>query len=233
MSLANEARRFLRGTQSGILSTISVKFEGYPFGSVAPFVLDHDGQPLLLISTIAEHTKNIIANSKASLLVFAGSEDLHANARLTLLGEVEQTDKNDPSLRARYLRYFPAAGQYFAMHDFYFYRIQIQHARYIAGFGNMGWLEGADFLSPRSPLIAQETSIIEHMNTDHQENMKNYCAHFHGLTPNSVEMAGIDSDGFDLRADEQKILRFNFDQPVHDAMSARVALVAMAQACRT
>lgn len=231
MSLANEARQFLRSTRSGILATSSVKFEGYPFGSVAPFVLDHDGQPLLLISTIAEHTKNIIANCKVSLLVFAGAEDLQANARLTLLGEAEQTDKNDELLKARYLRYFPSAEQYFAMHDFYFYRLQIRHARYIAGFGSMGWLEGETFKSPRTPLIAQEADIIEHMNTDHQVNMKSYCQHYHGISPNSTEMLGIDSDGFDLRAGD-RILRFSFEQPIHDAMSARTALVAMTEACR-
>ncbi|PKO25931.1 MAG: pyridoxamine 5'-phosphate oxidase [Betaproteobacteria bacterium HGW-Betaproteobacteria-8] len=232
MSLANEARLFLRSTRSGILSTNSVKFAGYPFGSVAPFMLDHDGQPLLLISTIAEHTKNIIADCKVSLLVFVGAEDLQANARLTLLGEAEQTDKNDELLKTRYLRYFPAAEQYFAMHDFYFYRLQIQHARYIAGFGNMGWMDGSAFRSPRTPLIAQEADIIEHMNTDHQENLKNYCRHFHGICPDNARMVGIDTDGFDLRADQQ-ILRFNFEQPIHDAVDARAALVEMAKVSRT
>ncbi|CAG0959251.1 Heme oxygenase HutZ [Methylophilaceae bacterium] len=231
MSLTSEARQFLRSTQNGILSTASVKFEGYPFGSVAPFVLDHDGQPLILISTIAEHTRNIIANCKVSLLVFAGAEDLHANARLTLLGDAEQTDKNDELLKARYLRYFPSSGQYFEMHDFYFYRIQIRHARYIAGFGNMGWLQGKEFKSPRTPLAAQEAEILEHMNADHAENMIAYCRHFHGISPGSITMLGIDSDGFDVRADG-RILRFNFDQPIEDALSARTALVAMAKACR-
>ncbi len=232
MSLTIEARQFLRSTHSGMLCTNSVKFPGYPFGSVAPFVLDHDGQPLLLISTIAEHTKNIMADCKVSLLVFAGAEDLQANARLTLLGVAEQTDKQDELLKARYLRYFPQAAQYFAMHDFLFYRLQIQHARYIAGFGSMGWIDGAEFRSPRTPLIAQEAGIIEHMNQDHQTNMKNYCQQFHGITPQQIEMTGIDSDGFDLRADAQ-ILRFNFAQSIHDAGEARATLVEMAKACRT
>jgi len=232
MSLTNEARQFLRSTHSGMLCTNSVKFTGYPFGSVAPFVLDHDGQPLLLISTIAEHTKNIMADCRVSLLVFAGAEDLQANARLTLLGEAEQTDKQDGLLKARYLRYLPQAEQYFTMHDFLFYRLQIQHARYIAGFGSMGWLDGTEFRSPRSALIAQEAGIIEHMNHDHQANMKSYCQHFHGINPEQIEMIGIDSDGFDLRADAQT-LRFNFAQPIHDATEARAALVEMAKACRT
>ena len=69
-SLASEARRFLRGTRSGVLSTHSARFEGYPFGSIAPFVLDHAGNPLILISTIAEHTKNIRKDPRVSLIAF-------------------------------------------------------------------------------------------------------------------------------------------------------------------
>ena len=80
LNLASEARQFLRTTRSAMLSTISVKYPGYPFGSVAPFVLDHSGQPVILISTIAEHTKNIMANPKVSLMVFSGDDDLQASA---------------------------------------------------------------------------------------------------------------------------------------------------------
>jgi putative heme iron utilization protein len=231
MSLAIEARKFLRSTHSGLLSTLSTRFEGYPYGSVAPFVLDHDGQPLILISTLADHTKNIIEHCKVSLLVFAGAEDLHANARLTLLGDAEQTDKTDPLLRERYLRYFPAAAQYFEMHDFYFYRIQLQQARYIAGFGKMSWIPGSELRSPRSPLAAMEAGILEHMNTDHQDSLLHYCAHVHGVNVTTAEMVGIDSDGFDVRADDA-LLRFDFQQPIHDAQSARAALVALSKQCR-
>lgn len=231
MSLASEARHFLRSTHNGILSTHSARFEGYPFGSVAPFVLDQEGQPLVLISTLAEHTRNIMADCKTSLLVFAGAEDLQGGARLTLIGDAEQTDKNDPFLRARYLRYFPSAEQYFDAHDFYFYRIQIQQARYIAGFGRMSWIAGAEFKSPANRLATLEAGILEHMNTDHGDNLIAYCRHFHQVETGQAEMLGIDSDGFDVKTGEQ-ILRFDFEHPVTDAQSARAALVAMAMACR-
>jgi putative heme iron utilization protein len=231
MSQAAEARRFLRSTHNGVLSTHSAKFDGYPFGSVAPFVLDQEGQPLVLISTLAEHTKNIIANCKASLLVFSKTDDLQANARLTLLGDVEQTDKNDSFLRERYLRYFPDAEQYFSAHDFYFYRMQVKQARYIAGFGSMSWMAGEQFKSQPNRLAAQEAGILEHMNSDHRANLMAYCRHYHQLETRHAEMLGIDTDGFDVKADEQ-ILRFDFDEPVIDAMTARTALVAMAEASR-
>ena len=132
MSLHLEAQQFLFSAQKGVLSTHSVKFAGYPFGSVTPFVLNHQGMPVILISSLAEHTKNIIENANVSLLVFNNENDLQANARLTLLAKAEQTDKNNALIRARYLRYMPQAESYFDAHDFSFYTLYITHGRYIA-----------------------------------------------------------------------------------------------------
>ncbi len=237
MNLATEARQFLRSTRTGILSTHSAKHAGYPFGSVAPFVLNHAGNPIILISNIAEHTKNITANPKVSLLVFAGADDLQANARLTLLGEAVQIDKSaDSDLRARYLRYLPQAASYFDMHDFAFYRIQATYVRYIGGFGKMSWMEADNVAAPANQLAELEQGILGHMNADHRESLLAYCKHFHQIEAQQAEMIGIDCDGFDVRVVDgsvTQIVRFNFDSPVIDANSARQALVAMAKACRT
>jgi len=240
MTLVKEALQFLRTTRNGILSTLSVKFTGYPFGSVAPFVLDHNGQPIILISTIAEHTQNIIANPKVSLLVFAGEEDLQASGRLTLMGEAKQIDKEDADLRARYLRYLPQAVGYFDTHDFSFYRIEITQARYIAGFGKMGWISGEAMqpakLTENSPLAAQETAIIEHMNADHVHSLIAYSQHFHHINATHAQMLGIDADGFDVKVNvtdgSTQTLRFNFEQPIQNAQSARMALVNMSKAAK-
>lgn len=246
MSLTSEARQFLRATRNGMLSTFSAKLPGYPFGSVAPFVLDHSGQPVILISTIAEHTRNIVANPKVSLLVFSGDEDLQAGARLTLIGQAIEINKDDIDLRNRYLRYLPQAAGYFDMHDFRFYRIEIVQTRYIAGFGKMGWLTGDELLATTKPaadsqLASQETAIIEHMNTDHADSLIAYCKHFHGVDATDAQMLGIDNDGFDVKvtghAETQaaaltQTLRFNFEHPIHDAQSARLALVSMSKAAK-
>lgn len=236
MKLASEARKFLRSTHSGLLSTISTKFDGYPFGSVTPFVLGHDCQPVILISNIAEHTKNISSNPKVSLLVFAGADDLQANARLTLLGEAHKIEKDNAHFRARYLRYLPQAASYFDMHDFAFYRIHITQARYIAGFGKMGWLSSDELLNSapltNAPLAEQETAIIEHMNADHADSLIAYCRYFHHINVPEAKMLGIDSDGFDIQTTSDKgvnILRFAFEQAIHDAQSARSALVQMSK----
>jgi putative heme iron utilization protein len=224
------ARRFVRGQHSGVLSTISKRVDGFPFGSVAPFVLDHTGCPVILISTLAEHTKNIDADPRVSLIVQPYSPDMQVAGRVTVIGRaLHLPDKS--ALGARYLRLHPEAESYFAMHDFSFYRIEPVRIRFIGGFGKIHWVEPEQYLLPVSALAAQEEDILEHMNCDHMENQKAYCRHVHGLEVNQVSMIGIDPDGFDLRADAQ-ILRFEFAQAVNDAQQARLALVELAQAAR-
>ncbi len=238
-ALPREARQFLLSTRHAILSTHSVKYPEYPFGSVAPFVCTQQAEPVILISDIAEHTKNIQQHPKVSLLVFSGAEDLQANARLTLMGEAIACDKHDADLRARYLRYLPQAASYFDMHDFNFYRIRIDHVRYIAGFGRMGWFEGNALNAELADtaLAEHEAGILAHMNADHQDSLLQYCQHIHQVTADNAEMIGIDADGFDVRfhqgEETQGQLRFAFDQPVLNAQDARKALVALSQACKS
>ena len=232
MSVAAEARQFLSATHSGVLSTISARLGGYPFGSIAPFVLDQEGCPLILISTIAEHTKNIQADARVSLIAFdPASPDMQAGARLTVVGKAQIAEK-DTALRARYLRYFPQAESYFDMHDFLFYRIETTQARFIGGFGKIHWIPGEELRAPANRLAEQETGILDHMNADHAENLRAYCRHAHGLEVVDALMVGMDTAGFDVRADG-KLLRFAFDTPVTDAKQARDALVALAQASRS
>lgn len=232
MTLQQEAQQFLFGSHKGVLSTHSAKHAGYPYGSVVPYVTNQDGMPTILISTLAEHTKNIIDNPLVSLIAFDHQSDLQANARLTLLAKAEQTNKQNNLLRARYLRYLPQAESYFEAHDFSFYTLHITQARYIAGFGKMGWIEGKDFQIPNNPLFTEENGILEHMNQDHVKNLIAYCQHFHGITPSAVDMIGIDSLGFDMRINETQQLRFNFENAISNAQEARIALVEMAKQCR-
>ena len=87
-----------------------------------------------------------------------------------------------------------------------------------------------------SPLAAQETSIIEHMNADHVHSLIAYSKHFNNVSATHAEMLGIDADGFDTKVNTEdgktQILRFNFEQPIQDAQSARMALVNMSKAAK-
>ncbi len=229
------ARRFVRGQHSGVLSTISKRVEGFPFGSVAPFILDQSGCPVILISTLAEHTKNIDVDPRVSLIVQPYSPDMQVAGRVTLLGLARRLDDKS-ALGPRYLRFHPQAESYFAMHDFSFYRIDPVRIRYIGGFGKIHWVEPAQYLFAESALAKQENDILQHMNSDHAENLRAYCRHVHAVETTQVAMIGIDPDGFDVRcadAGAERVLRFDFAAPVTNSLQARQALVALAQAARS
>jgi putative heme iron utilization protein len=226
----NDARRFVRAQHSGVLSTISQRVEGFPFGSVSPFVTDHAGCPVILISTLAEHTKNLDADPRCSLIVQPYSPDMQTMGRVTVIGRATRLADKD-ALAPRYLRYHPQAETYFTMHDFSFYRIEPVRVRWIGGFGKIHWVEPADYLLEDGPLASQEPYILAHMNADHGENLVAYCRHIYGVDADTAEMIGIDPDGFDIKAADQ-ILRFDFPSRVSDAEQARSALVYLAKSCR-
>jgi putative heme iron utilization protein len=229
--IAHEARRMLRAHRYGALSTLSKKFDGYPFGSITPYLVDHNGSLLILISTLAEHTKNILHDPRVSLITHDQRDPhIQTQGRVTVVGNAApEPDREQAGLR--YLRYFPEAQAYFAMHDFSFYRIHPVAIRYIGGFGRIHWVDMENYAVQPYPLIEQETDVVAHMNTDHQDTMRNYCQHFHKCAVMDVTMTGIDLDGFDVRTDD-KVLRFDFVQPVMDAQQARTALVEMARTAK-
>jgi heme iron utilization protein len=147
---AIRAARALLATESvGVLSTLSVRphCAGFPYGSVTPYALSAEGAPLLLLSRLAAHTKNLAADPRASLFVGdrSAAEDPQAGARISLLGRVSPLPAADhPDARARYLAAWPRAADYLALGDFSFWRLEIEEARLIAGFGEIRWLDGAD-----------------------------------------------------------------------------------------
>lgn len=222
------ARRLLTHQSVGVLSTHSVDVEGYPFGSIAPFVLDYESAPVLLISDIAQHTRNIKRNNKVSLTVFdQAADDPQAGSRLTWIGDAESIDPDDREIRHRYLRYFPSAESYFDTHDFSFYRIALRRARFIGGFGQIYWIERNDMLV-KNPFRETEKSIIEHMNEDHRQALFHYSKSLAGVEAERVTMTGIDSEGFDMLADKRKV-RIDFDSPIYTTEEARANLIRLAR----
>lgn len=225
----HEARTLLLKCYDGVLSTISVALPGYPFGSVVPFCLDRQGTQIILIADIAQHTKNIKADPRVSLIVFdRTASDLQANGRLTLVADAARIDNDDAA--ERYYRCFPDSRGYHRTHGFQFWRLQPRRLRFIGGFGAIHWLEPSDVL-PVNPFSAsEEASMVEHMNTDHVAAMRKYCAPYWPgdvgtITP---QFAGCDRYGFHLVLPDQ-VLRIPFEAPVESAQDVRKALVALAR----
>jgi putative heme iron utilization protein len=212
----------------GVLSTHSIDVEGYPFGSIAPYTLNYESEPIILISDIAQHTRNIRENPKVSLTVFdPAASDPQSGSRLTWIGDAEPVDPSDSDTRHRYLRYFPSSESYFETHDFSFYSIRLRRARFIGGFGQIFWIESGTMLVP-NPFREAEKSIIEHMNEDHHKALLHYAEVLGAKEVDTIAMTGIDGEGFDMLVDRQK-LRMDFDSPIHTVEDARATLVRLAR----
>ena len=219
------ARELILQQSFGVLSTISIDVPGYPFGSVTPYCVDDQCRPVIYISHIAQHTRNILADSRVSLTVVennGGSDDVQAQGRVTCIANARPMDQDEARARERYFRYFPSARQYDQTHDFAFFRLELVRVRFIGGFGRIHWVEPVEFMAHNPFSAVQESHIIQHMNNDHRDALRHYC----GGEP--AEMAGIDADGFDVLKSGKK-LRFPFETPIRNMEEARQALVTMAQ----
>jgi putative heme iron utilization protein len=219
MEKQKTARTLLVDESFGVLSTISVDVPGYPFGSVTPYCLDRMSRPVVYISPIAQHTKNIVADRRVSLTVIesGASDDVQAHGRLTYIANARPVD-GDRDLSERYFRYFPSARQYDNTHAFVFFRLEPVRIRFIGGFGQIFWLEPQEISQPNPFSALEEERIVRHVNQDHSDLLRRVAG------GDSVVMVGLDSDGFDVLKDHLKI-RIPFTTPVNNADEARRAFI--------
>jgi len=139
-------RHLLEQERYGVLSTLSRKAEGWPFGSLTPFALTEAGQPLVFLSGLAEHTQNLLADPRVSLFV-QDSQTLtnpQAGARATLLC-IADAVSDTTTAQSVYLQRFPESTSLMQLGDFRFFRLKIERVRFIGGFGEMYWVSGTDF----------------------------------------------------------------------------------------
>jgi heme iron utilization protein len=135
-----DTRQLLEAERHGVLATLSARHVGWPFASTTAYALDQQGRPLLLLSDLAEHTRDLRADPRASLLVADSSarEDPLGGARVTVLGSLAQT--GDADARRRYVERHPQASDYLQLGDFHLWVLEPTHARFVNGFGDMGWV---------------------------------------------------------------------------------------------
>jgi putative heme iron utilization protein len=234
--MKNEPARLGRAlyarSHQGILSTLSVELGGHPFGSVVTFATDRQGHPLMLISSIAEHTRNIDADARVALTLTEPGDDAQALGRLTLVGRAEVVLEGAEDAAARFYARFPHAAEYHRAHDFLLYRINVSRVRYIGGFGRIHWLETGDLCRPIPFSAAQEKYMVEHMNDDHADAMRGYCRmlgiDLQGAMP---RMAAIDAEGFDMMLG-RRLVRLDFDEPTTTPDEVRKAMVALVRRSR-
>lgn len=178
---SREARELLRTARSGALGTFSLAMPGHPFVSLVTFVPDSSLRPVLLLSGLAEHTRNLRADPKASLLLAEGGAHPLEQARMTLLGEVIEFEPDDAA-RRRFLRYSPESADYLMLGDFRFFRLELARLRFIGGFARMGWSDPpvpATCLAP-----AEEGALLDALAP---------------FVPVGAGLLGLDEEGLDLR----------------------------------
>jgi putative heme iron utilization protein len=235
---AERARTLAGQVTVGTLSTIAAEPEGYPYGSFVTVAFDA-GNPVFLVSTLAEHTRNMMRDARASLVVVeTGSPDPLANGRVTLIGTSAKVEGDEGRSRAAFLQTHPNAAYYADFRDFAFWKLSVESIRYIGGYGRMSWVESADWHAAEAdPLATAADAIVTHMNEDHADAMVLYCQAFSRAKDiSAAQMTAIDRYGFEMSAvtDEgPRPVRLAFPAEVRTNDEARAALIQMLKEART
>jgi putative heme iron utilization protein len=171
----------LHSAQEAALATHSTTLEGFPFASAVPFVTDEHHRPILLISALAEHSRNLAANSRASVMIakVLGEGEI---ARVSLMGELSPINA-DTLLVARYLRYHPHAERFLQLGDFRFHRFEPVRVLTVGGFAKASWLEGSRLIQAPVISLADEADLL----AEHEQDASKDC-----------HLRGIDAFGADV-----------------------------------
>src|SRR6202140_669700 len=229
------ARSLLRRSRQGALATLMAG-RGDPYCSLVNVASPPDGSPILLISRLAVHTRNILGDSRVSLMLDerAGGDALEGS-RIMLGGRAEEAAASDLEiLRRRYLNAHPSAEVFVNFKDFSFFRIRPSGMHLVAGFGRIVDLKPEQFLtdiSDATALVKAEQSAIDHMNADHREATNLYATRLLGGDAADWRCTGCDPDGIDLQAGS-KTLRLDFPERVTGPGELRKALVKLAEEAR-
>ncbi|MEX2262620.1 MAG: DUF2470 domain-containing protein [Bryobacteraceae bacterium] len=236
---AERARTLLHQRDIGSLSTHSRRRTGYPFASVMPYALGPDGRPVFLISGMAMHTQNLMADPRASLLVTEAGDgaDALGKARVTLVGDVTRIDDAErAAARDLYLEAQPSAKYWVDFEDFAFYRMEVLDLYYVGGFGVMGWIPAMEYAEARpDPLAGAAADIIGHMNADHADALLLLAEAYAEETADEAAMTSIDRLGFHVRlksGDRVHGARIGFPRQVRTTQEARTVLVEMVRHAR-
>jgi putative heme iron utilization protein len=229
-ALGAEARRLMRRQDRAALGT---SLDGVPYVSLVLAAFDLDATPLLLLSDLAQHTRNLAADPRVALLFddTAGHADPLAGPRLTVLGRAERADK--PRLVGRFTARHPSSAAYAGFGDFHLFRVAVGRGHLVAGFGRIDWIAGSDlrYAPAVEPLAAAADDIVAHMNADHADAVALYANRLLGRGGAGWRMTGIDPEGIDLRRAAESA-RLDFPEPVLTPAAVRAALVALAQQAR-
>jgi putative heme iron utilization protein len=226
------AKKLLREGRSAALATLMAE-SGDPYCSLVNVATAPDGTPLLLISTLALHTKNVLAHGRVSLMLDERKDgDPLEGARVMLMGTAAVAP--EPAVRAAYLRRHPEAKVFVDFPDFAFYRIELERAHLVAGFGRIVDLNAGDILTDMTdavPLVEAETGAIDHMNADHADALRLYATRLLGAPDGDWRCVGLNPEGIELQRD-RTALWLPFPQRVISSGGLRAVLKELVEQAR-
>jgi len=226
------AKKLLREARSGALASL-IPPRGDPYCSLVNVATAADGSPLLLLSKLAVHTKNILADNRVSLMLDERKEgDPLEGARVMLMGMIAAD--SHPVLLKRYIRRQPEAEMFAGFADFSIYRMTLTKAHLVAGFGRIVDLGANDVLTNLAgaeALVEAEEDAIEHMNADHRETMRLYATKLLGAPDGHWSCVGVDPEGLELQ-NGRTALRLAFPQRVTGPGPLRAVLKQLAERAR-
>jgi putative heme iron utilization protein len=231
------SRALLRSRAAGVLATQSVAVEGYPLGSLVPFVLTPEGRCIVYVSRIAQHTRNFEADPRASLTVVEAdltgtSGDPQASGRVSVLGDASVlAGAEREAAQARYATFFPESVGHSGVHDFDYWHIDPVRVRYIGGFGAIHWIERNVFCMTRAEWQDGEAGIVKHINEDHREHMALIWAQHFGVQ--SVATAPSGETEADPAAQSTPTMLASDPEGFHMRWHGRVVYVPYQRACDT
>jgi heme iron utilization protein len=231
------AKNLLRTVRAGTLATID-RNTGHPFGTLVNVATDSDGSPLILVSRLSSHTANLEVDDRASvLLATTGKGDPLAHPRLTVLGrfaKIVRDAADGAQLRRRFLARQPKSELYAGFADFELWRLAMESAHLVAGFGRATNLAAPDVTTDvrdARDLLEAEASAVAHMNDDHAEAVSLYATKLLGAAAGPWQVTGLDPDGLDLACGDA-VLRLEFAERVTTAGQLRQVLANLAKQAR-
>lgn len=236
-SAADEARTVAAGTNTGTLATLSG--DGTPWASFVTYGL-LDGQPVLCVSRMAEHGRNLAADARASLAIVQPElpADPLAAARVTLAGRVVRPEGEEAiAAREAHLAAVPAAKVYIDFSDFTLWVLRVERVRWVGGYGRMDSASAEDYAAAvADPIIPAAGRAITHLNDDHADALLD-MARARGGYPDATAAVCERADrfGLDLRVTTPRgvaVTRVGYVSPIDSIGELRAATVELTRLSR-
>ncbi len=235
--LAAARALFARETH-GVLCSAHAPSSGWPYGSVVPYALSDNGDPVVFVSDIAEHTQNLARDPRATLLVRDTQlEDPQAAARHAMMARARRpAGAEAAALEATYFARFPGAARMREAHGFSAWVLECERVRWIAGFGSMGWFDREEWTGEPDPLAAHADAIVLHLNDDHAPALLELAVAAGAAEATAARAVGVDRGGLELTArggGGERQLRASFFELASTPDEARAAVIALLRDARS